>query len=88
MIVEKLKEEIYSKRNKNSDIFINSAIKKGAKIIIINHKSKIKSQVDIIKVKDTQKTLKEACKNFFFKKPKNIIAVTGTNGKSSVADFL
>ena len=73
---------------KNGDIFINSAIKKGAKIIIIDHKSKIKkSKVDIIKVKDTQKTLKEACKNFYFKKPKNIIAVTGTNGKSSVADF-
>ena len=27
-----------------------------------------------------------ACKNYI-RKPKNIIAVTGTNGKSSVADF-
>ena len=29
----------------------------------------------------------EACSNLYKKKPKNIAAVTGTNGKSSVADF-
>ena len=34
-----------------------------------------------------EKSLSEACSNFYKKKPKNIIAVTGTNGKSSVADF-
>ena len=31
--------------------------------------------------------LVEACKKFYKKKPKNIFLVTGTNGKSSVANF-
>ena len=31
--------------------------------------------------------MSEASSNFYKKKPKNLIAVTGTNGKSSVADF-
>lgn len=38
-------------------------------------------------VKDARKSLSEACSNFYKKKPTNIIAVTGTNGKSSVAHF-
>jgi len=39
-------------------------------------------------VKDVRKSLSEACSNFYKKKPANIIAVTGTNGKSSVVDFI
>ena len=38
-------------------------------------------------VKDVRKSLAEVSSNFYKKKPLNIIAVTGTNGKSSVADF-
>ena len=38
-------------------------------------------------VKDVRKSLSEASSNFYKKKPSNIIAVTGTNGKSSVANF-
>ncbi len=38
-------------------------------------------------VKDVRKSLSEACSKFYKKKSPNIIAVTGTNGKSSVADF-
>ena len=34
-----------------------------------------------------RKSLSEACSNFYRKKPSNIIAVTGTNGKSSVVNF-
>ena len=34
-----------------------------------------------------KKVLADTCKKFFSEKPKNIIAVTGTNGKSSVADY-
>ena len=41
----------------------------------------------IIKVKNPIESLTYACSQFFKNKPKNIIAVTGTNGKSSVADF-
>ena len=41
----------------------------------------------IVKVNNPRDCLTFACKKFFNIKPKNIIAVTGTNGKSSVADF-
>ena len=34
-----------------------------------------------------EKAYQKLVNNFYKKKPKNIIAVTGTNGKSSVADF-
>jgi len=68
--------------------FINEAITKGAAVIITNKKVKYYSKkVPIILVLDARKSLAEACSNFYKKKPKNIIAVTGTNGKSSVADF-
>ena len=41
----------------------------------------------MLNVKNSRKSLSEACSNFYSKKPRNIVAVTGTNGKSSVANF-
>ena len=38
-------------------------------------------------VKNVRRSLSESCSNFYKKKPTNIIAVTGTNGKSSVVNF-
>ena len=67
--------------------FINQAISKGASAIVSNKKIKNKKNIPIIIARDVRKSLSEACSNFFKKKPKNIIAVTGTNGKSSVAYF-
>ena len=67
--------------------FINSAISKGASVIVSDERLKNKILVPLILVKDARKSLAEACSNFYKRKPKNIIAVTGTNGKSSVADF-
>ncbi len=70
----------------NGKEFINSAIKKGACAVITDKNFKIKHP-KIINVKDLNKTLENCCIKFYKNKPKNIIAVTGTNGKSSVADF-
>ena len=68
--------------------FINEAIYKGASAIIVSNRDKKKSsKIDIVKVSNVRKSLSEACSNFYNKKPKFIVAVTGTNGKSSVADF-
>ena len=77
------------KGNKTSGIkFINDAISKGASAIISSKKEKYRnSQIPLILVKNVRKILSEACSNFYKKKPANIIAVTGTNGKSSVVDF-
>ena len=77
------------KGNQTSGIkFINDAISKGASAIISNKKGKYKNyQIPLILVNDVRRSLSEACSNFYKKKPTNIIAVTGTNGKSSVVNF-
>ena len=68
--------------------FINHAIKKGAKTIISNHKFEgVRKNILYIKSLNTRKLLSQFAYQTDKKKPKNIIAVTGTNGKSSVAEF-
>jgi len=72
----------------NGERYILDAISKGAKAVICSQKCQIETnQIPIIKVKNIFAVIIEACKIFYSKKPKNIIAVTGTNGKSSVAEF-
>ena len=68
--------------------FIGEAILKGAAAIISDKKIKPNNfKIPIMQVDDCRKVLSEASSKFYKKKPNNIIAVTGTNGKSSVADF-
>ncbi len=68
--------------------YIEEALSKGAKAIIYSGSLKKKySNTILIKVDDTRSKLAEISSKFFKKKPKNIIAVTGTNGKTSIADF-
>ena len=68
--------------------FIDSAIKKGAKTIISNQKFEGKNKnILYIKSGNIRKLLSETAYSMCKNKPKNIIAVTGTNGKSSIADF-
>ena len=72
----------------NGNDFISLAIKNGAKIIVTEKKpQEVKEGISYIKVKNVRKTLAEISFKIFNKIPNNIIAVTGTNGKSSVADF-
>ena len=75
--------------NKTSGIkFINEALSKGASVIISNKKIKYKNyKVPLLLVKNVREKLTEVTSNFYKIKPRNIVAVTGTNGKSSVADF-
>ena len=92
MIVEKLKKRMFFfaiKGNQTSGTkFINEAISSGAAVIISNKKIKFNNHdVPLLIVNDVRKSLSEACSKFYKKKPPNIIAVTGTNGKSSVVDF-
>ncbi len=75
-------------KNQNGDQFLEEAKKKGAVAIVCGKRTKVKNlKIPQIKVKNVKKTLVGICKKFYKKKPKNIIAITGTNGKSSVADF-
>jgi len=77
------------KGNQTSGIkFIDDAVSKGASVIVSSKKIKHKKcQIPVVTVKDVRKSLSETCANFYKQKPKNIIAVTGTNGKSSVVNF-
>ena len=68
--------------------FIKEAIKKGAIAIVSSRRIKnINNKIPNIIVRNTREALSKACSKFYKNKPKNIIAVTGTNGKSSVAHF-
>jgi len=72
----------------NGENYIINAIKKGAKAVVCDTNCEIKNKkIPIVKVKNIKKIISEACASFYKLKQKNIIAVTGTNGKSSVADF-
>jgi murE/murF fusion protein len=72
----------------NGNKFIDEAIKKGATIIISGKKFEgIKNDVLFLRSNEVRKLLSELAYRIKKNKPKNIIAVTGTNGKSSIADF-
>ena len=71
--------------NNNGEKFINEALNRGACAVVSSSFSK--KNFKIIKVKNIRDYLGKVCSKFYYRKPKNIIAVTGTNGKSSVADF-
>ena len=72
----------------NGEKYIHEAVKKGAIVIICSKKCKFKSNKTIvIKTKNIRNLLGSITSKFYEQKPKNIIAVTGTNGKTSVADF-
>jgi len=74
--------------NFDGNNFIPIAIKKGSKIIISEKKiKKSKNEILFIHTNNIRKLLAEVAFKIFDQKPKNLIAVTGTNGKSSIADF-
>jgi murE/murF fusion protein len=68
--------------------FIDQAIKNGARIIVSNKRfNNINKNILYIKSDNVRKLLAETAYKICKKRPKNIIAVTGTNGKSSIVDF-
>ena len=72
----------------NGENFIKEAINKGASVIISSKKCKfVSKEIPIIKTSNIRHLLSELSSKFYKLKPKNIIAVTGTNGKTSVADL-
>ena len=68
--------------------FISSAISNGAKIVVTEKKiNGLKNGILFIHSNNIRKLLAEISFKINNKIPNNIIAVTGTNGKSSIADF-
>ena len=67
--------------------YLKEAIKKGASAIIAPKEFKFDiSSIDIpiVKVGSVHKTLSQVSSKYYPKQPKNILAITGTNGKTSV----
>ena len=68
--------------------FITQAIQKGARTIISSQEFEgFKENILYIKSSNVRKSLSRTTYSIYQNKPKNIIAVTGTNGKSSITDF-
>ena len=75
-------------KNFDGNRYAEQAIAKGSKAIICERTIKVKNKkIPILRVNNIRLFLGKCCKTFYQNKPKNIIAVTGTNGKSSVAEF-
>ena len=75
--------------NEDGHKYIDDAIKKGAIFIVIENKKKIKElkkkKIHFLFTNNSKLFLSKLASNFFINQPKNISAVTGTNGKTSVA---
>jgi len=72
----------------NGNKFIKRAIENGARTIVSDLSFQgLKKKVLYIKTNNCRKELAEVASKLCRNKPKNLIAVTGTNGKSSIADF-
>jgi UDP-N-acetylmuramoyl-L-alanyl-D-glutamate--2,6-diaminopimelate ligase len=67
--------------------FIEKAIEKGAKTIVIQNHVELVQGVTFIKVEDTRKALAKAAGNYYGNPSKKmkIIGITGTNGKTTSA---
>ena len=73
--------------NYDGNDFIPQAIKNGAKIIVSQKKLRLQKNVTFLRCSNVRKLLAEVSYKIFNKRPEKLIAVTGTNGKSSIADF-
>jgi murE/murF fusion protein len=74
--------------NFDGNNFTSAAIKKGCKIIVSEKKTKQWiNGILFIHTNNVRKLLAEVSFKIYKKIPKNLIAVTGTNGKSSIANF-
>jgi MurE/MurF fusion protein len=72
----------------NGENFIKDAVKRGASVVICSTNCKfVNKDIIVIKTNNLRNIISEISSRFYKQKPKNIIAVTGTNGKTSVADF-
>ena len=72
----------------NGEKFIGEAINNGASVIICSKSIKFDNEkILIIRTSRIRDVLSEIASRFYKQKPKNIIAITGTNGKTSVADI-
>ena len=73
-----------------SDEYIKDAVSKGASAIIVseNYNGRLPKEVVVIKTPNPAYSYAQAVAKFFGKVPPHIAAITGTNGKTSIVDFI
>ena len=74
----------------NDDKYIADAIEKGAVAILthIDTQISIPANVEVIRSENPARDFAKAAAKFFGGQPQNVAAITGTNGKTSIADFV
>jgi len=74
----------------DGNAFIDEAISNGAIAIITEKKATVSSNIPVLQVKDSRLAMSQVCARFYKNHSKNInvIGITGTNGKTSVAHIL
>jgi len=77
----------------NGSKFIEDAIAHGAKIILAENGTTLPAGVDnndayLIEVENTRQSFAKIAAKFYKIQPKNIVAVTGTSGKTSTVSFV
>lgn len=74
----------------NSDEYVSDAVAKGAVAVIVNEDFNVQLPKDVFVIKTPKPgfTYSQAVAKFFGKVPAHLSAITGTNGKTSIADFI
>ena len=72
----------------NGEKYIKKAVEKGASVVVCSKNCKFEDKkIVLIRTQNIRFLLSEISSKFYRSKPSNIFAVTGTNGKTSVADI-
>lgn len=68
--------------------FIPQAIAQGASAILVQSGAEISVDVPVVVDRNPRRRLALIAARFYGKQPRNVVAVTGTNGKTSIVTFL
>ena len=68
--------------------FITDAIERGASAIVSEAVATSEYKIPLLHVEDARLALSQAAACFYPRQPRTIVAVTGTSGKTPVADFM
>ena len=74
----------------NDDEYVKDAVSKGASVVIVaeDYNEKLPEDVLVIKSDNPAFTYAQAVAKYYGKVPAHLSAVTGTNGETSVVDFV
>lgn len=67
--------------------FIPAALQAGAAAIVCEEGAQVTASVPVLYSRNIRKSLSELAAAFYVQQPEHIVAITGTDGKTSTADF-